>query len=205
MKIIKRFIFFVFQKLNKQIAFYEYNENIENKLLEVGKHTYGATGIQIDHYKGSESKVIIGSYCSISKNVRIITGGIHPTDWVSLFPFRITWGLEGAFKDGTPATKGPVKIENDVWIGTGVTILSGLTIGSGAVILAGAVVTKNVPPYSIAGGVPAKIISTRFSNEQISKLLSICWWEWPEEKIKEAIPLMSSNKINEFINKYSNQ
>jgi acetyltransferase-like isoleucine patch superfamily enzyme len=202
---LKRILFSLNEKFKKQLLFHSYNENIRKNLLEVGKHTYGATGITIDHYQGSETKVTIGSYCSIAKNVRIITGGIHPPDWVALFPFRIVWGLPGAFTDGTPATKGPVTIGNDVWIGTEVTILSGVNIGSGAIVLAGAMVTKDIPPYSIAGGVPAKVVNKRFTEDQIEQLLKIKWWQWPEEKIKQAIPLMSDNKINEFINKYSNQ
>lgn len=205
MSFLKKFLFFAHEKFKKQLLFYTYNENLRKNLLEVGKYTYGAAGITIDHYQGSESKVTIGAYCSIAKNVRIITGGIHPPDWVALFPFRIVWGLPGAFADGTPATKGPVTIENDVWIGTDVTILSGVTIGSGAMVLAGALVTKDIPPYCIAGGVPAKVINKRFTENQIEQLLKIKWWQWPDEKIKDAIPLLSANTINEFINKYSDK
>ncbi len=205
MQFLKRILFLASEKLKKQLAFYEYNENIKRNLLEVGRYTYGATEIQIDHYKGSESKVNIGSFCSIAKNVRIITGGIHPPDWVALFPFRIVWGLPNALSDGTPATKGPVNIENDVWIGTDVTIVSGVTIGNGAIVLAGAVVTKDIPAYCIAGGVPAKIVNKRFTDDQITQLLKINWWEWPDEKIKDAIPLLSANTINEFINKYADK
>jgi acetyltransferase-like isoleucine patch superfamily enzyme len=196
-------LFSLNEKFKKQLLFHSYIENVNKNLLEVGKYTYGATGIKLDHYLGSESKVTIGSYCSIAKDVRIITGGNHPPDWVALFPFRIALGLPGALTDGTPATKGPVNIENDVWIGTDVIILSGVTIGSGAIILAGAVVTKDVPPYSMAGGIPAKIVKKRFTEDQIEQLLKIKWWQWPEEKINEAIPLLSANTINEFINKYA--
>ena len=205
MLFLKKVLFLLSEKIKKQLHFYEYHENIKRNLLEVGKYTYGATEIKIDHYKGSESKVTVGSFCSIAKNVRIITGGIHPPDWVALFPFRIVWGLPGAITDGTPATKGPVTIENDVWIGTDVTILSGVTIGSGAIVLAGAVVTKNIQPYSIAGGVPAKVVGKRFTENEIEQLLKIQWWNWPEEKIREAVPLLSGNAINEFINKYSDK
>lgn len=198
-------MFSLYEKFKKQLLFHSYNENVSKNLLEVGKYTYGATGITIDHYQGSESKVTIGSYCSIAKNVRIITGGIHPPDWVALFPFRIVWDLPGAFTDGTPDTKGPVTIENDVWIGTDVTILSGVTISNGAIVLAGSLITKDIPPYCMAGGVPAKVIKKRFTEDQIEQLLKIKWWLWPEEKIKDAIPLLSANTINEFINKYADK
>jgi acetyltransferase-like isoleucine patch superfamily enzyme len=205
MYFLKNILFLVSVKINKFLDFYQYHDNIKRNLLEVGKYTYGATGIRIDHYKGSESKVTIGSYCSISKNVRIITGGIHPPDWVALFPFRIAWGLPGALVDGTPATKGPVTIEHDVWIGTGVTILSGVTIGSGAIVLAGALVTKDIPPYCIVGGVPAKVVKKRFTEAQIEQMLKLKWWQWPEDEIKAAIPLLSTNKINDFITKYADK
>jgi acetyltransferase-like isoleucine patch superfamily enzyme len=199
MRFYKKIIYTIYQKIKNQVAFYEYNNNIQSGLLEVGKHTYGATKIKIDHYQGSESKVTIGSYCSIAKNVRIITGGIHPPEWIALFPFRIVWGLEGAIKDGTPATKGPVTIGHDVWIGTNVTILSGVTVGHGSIILSGSVVTKDIPSYAIAGGVPAKVVKYRFSEDEIKILLKIKWWEWNEEKIKKFIPMLSSNYIKEFI------
>ena len=203
MQLLRKFLSLTLVNLKKQLAFYEYHENVRKNLLKVGRYTYGASGIQIDHYQGSESKVTIGAFCSIAKNVRIITGGIHPPDWVALFPFRIVWGLPGALSDGIPTTKGPVNIENDVWIGTDVTILSGVNIGSGAIVLAGAMVTKDIPPYSIAGGVPAKVINERFTADQIEQLLKIKWWQWSDEKIRRAIPLLSANTINEFINQYA--
>jgi acetyltransferase-like isoleucine patch superfamily enzyme len=167
-------------------------------LLTVGKHTYGYENLLIDTYKGSEAKVHVGKYCSISKNVRLITGGIHPTDWVSTFPFRSKWNMDGKFKDGMPYTKGDINIGNDVWIGTGVTVLSGVTIGDGAIVATGAIVTKDVPPYALVAGIPAKVISYRFSNEIINKLLAIKWWNWEEEKIKQVLVANSSN-IDEFL------
>ncbi len=172
-----------------------------NGTLEIGKHTYGQPRIM--QYRGSERKVRIGSYCSIAPDVTIISGGIHPVSWVSTFPFRIKWKLPGAYTDGMPCSSGDVNIGSDVWIGTHVIILSGVTIGHGAVIATGAVVTKDVPPYTLAGGVPAKIIRKRFTEDQITSLLCIRWWEWDEEKIKTAAPLLSSDNMDEFIRLYS--
>jgi acetyltransferase-like isoleucine patch superfamily enzyme len=166
----------------------------------VGKHTYGRP--EIDLYKGSESKVIIGDYTSISKNVRIITGGIHPIEWISTFPFRIKWKIPGAFQDGMPISKGDVIIGSDVWIASDVVILSGIHIGHGAVIAAGAVVTHDIPAFAIAAGIPARIIKYRFSTDQITDLLKIRWWEWEENKIRNNIYLLSSPNIDEFISKH---
>lgn len=172
----------------------------EAGLLEIGKHTYGK--IVVDAYEGSESKITIGKYCSISRDVRFINGGIHPVDWVSLYPFRIRWNQEGAYKDGMPTTKGPIHVMNDVWIGTGTTIFSGVTIGDGAIIMAGSIVSKDVPPFTIVGGIPARVIRPRFSLEEIEALQKIQWWEWEEKKIAENIELLSSPDLNDFITKF---
>ena len=172
----------------------------KKELVSIGKHTYGK--FFVDSYEGSEAKLTIGKYCSISLDVRFITGGIHPVDWVSLYPFRIKWGLEGLLQDGMPATKGPIIVENDVWIGTKATILSGVVIGNGAIVMAGAVVTKDVAPYSIVGGIPAKEVKKRFSEEVISKMLQIKWWEWEEKKIQANVDLISSIQVESFINKH---
>jgi acetyltransferase-like isoleucine patch superfamily enzyme len=146
--------------------------------------------------------VRIGSYCSIAPNVEIITGGIHPINWVSLYSFRIQLNLSGAFKDGMPTTNGDVIIGNDVWICTGVTILSGVTIGDGAVLASKSLISRDVPPYSIVGGNPAKILRYRFDEITINNLLQIKWWNWPFEKILKEINTLSSDKIEEFTKKH---
>ena len=100
---------------------------------------------------------------------------------------------------GHPATKGNVIIGNDVWIGYKATIMSGVTIGDGAVIGACSVVTKDVKPYEIVAGNPAKVIRKRFSDEIIIQLLKIAWWNWPIEKIKAEIEFLCNNNIEKFI------
>lgn len=133
-------------------------------------------------YVAEESKISganIGKFCSIGQNVRIGLG-MHPTNWVSTFPafFSIRNQCQISFCDKNYFEEiGTVKIGNDVWIGANALIMSNLTIGNGAVIAAGAVVTKDVPAYAIVGGVPAKIIKYRFTEDYIKKLSSLSWWD----------------------------
>ena len=176
---------------------------MKSGLLTIGRHTYGSP--RIDVFKGSEAPVSIGSFCSISKGVVFITGGVHPVDWVSLFPFRIKFGLDGAYEDGTPATRGAITVGNDVWIGTDALILSGVTIGHGAVVAARSVVTRDVAPYSLVAGVPAKLIRMRFPPATIERLLRIEWWNWPDEKIVAEVPFLSSPHSEIFISRYDRQ
>jgi acetyltransferase-like isoleucine patch superfamily enzyme len=172
---------------------------INKGILEVGEFTYGLP--QILHW-GENTKLRIGKFCSIADGVKIFLGGNHRTDWITTYPFS---GL--GFKDvwteacdikGHPATKGNVVIGNDVWIGYEAAIMSGVTVGDGAVIAARAVVAKDVEPYSIFGGVPAKEIRKRFSSEEINKLLEIKWWDWPEEKLRKNLHIICSDNISEL-------
>lgn len=172
-------------------------EYIKRGLLEIGEHTYGLP--IIESYRGSEAKVEIGKYCSLGPRLRIITGGIHPIDWVSTYPFRIKNKMDSAYTDGMPCTKGPVIIRSDVWIGSDVTIMSGVEIGDGCVVCSSAVVTKSFPPYSMIGGVPAQLIKMRFSEEIISRLLEIKWWEFPHGKVLQFVDYLSSNNIDGFL------
>ena len=152
---------------------------------------------------GEEATLAIGNFCSISSGVTILLDGVRRPDWITSFPFH---SFQKEFKSvpGHPATKSKVIIGNDVWIGINALILSGITIGDGAIIGAQSVVTKDVEPYTIVAGNPAKVIRTRFDNETINELLKIKWWNWSIERIKENMPLLLSNNINEFIKKNRN-
>jgi len=165
--------------------------------MAFGKYTYGKPNI---HWPNDNAKLIIGNFCSIANNVNIYLGGNHRTDWVSTYPFgHINKHVFNEYNgDGHPHTKGNVIIGNDVWIGANVTIMSGVTIGDGAVIANNSHVVKNVEPYSIVGGNPAKLIKYRFTQEQIEKLLEIKWWYWDDDKINKFTPLLC-NTIDEFI------
>ena len=176
---------------------------IESGLLSIGRHTYG--GPRVEVFRGSDAKVTIGSFCSISRGVVFLTGGVHPVEWVSTFPFRIRFGLERAYDDGMPTSNGPIVVGNDVWIGTEAMILSGVTVGHGAVIAARSVVTRDVPDYAVVAGVPARVIGMRFAEDIVEDLLRIAWWTWDEEQIREAVPLLSSGDVEQFISMWGGQ
>lgn len=142
----------------------------------VGKHVYGSLLVEND----TNSKLIIGNFCSIAENVTFLVGLDHPTKHISTYPFKVKF--LGQKKEAI--SKGNIVVSDDVWIGNGATILSGVNIGQGSIIASGAVVTKNVPPYSIVGGVPAQIIKYRFSSDIIQELLKIDYSKLTVDDIK---------------------
>src|SRR5205823_1747763 len=143
----------------------------------------------------------IGKFCSIADDVIIFLRADHHVDWVTTYPFNVLWP-EAAHHTGHPTSKGPIEIGNDVWIGQGSYLLSGIRVGNGAVIGAGSVVTRDVPSYGIMAGNPARLIRHRFTPDEIAVLEQIRWWDWPLEQIREALPLLLSDRIVEFIRRY---
>lgn len=154
------------------------------------------------HYPINHDKLQIGKFCSIACGAKFLFNSAnHTLSSLSTYPFPLffeEWGLEK--KDVTKAwdNKGDIIIGNDVWIGYEAVILAGVTIGDGAIIGTRAVVTKDVPPYTIVGGVPAKLIKRRFSEETISALLEIQWWNWSEERIARNIGAIQSGNIEQL-------
>jgi virginiamycin A acetyltransferase len=176
-------------------------ENPAYSTYEIGAWTYGKPAV-LSWNEGA--KLQIGKYCSIAAGVTILLGGEHRPDWVTTYPFNIMWtGLRNL--SGTPTTRGDVIIGNDVWIGRDAFIVSGVKIGNGAVIGARSMVTKNVAPYTIVAGNPARVVRERFTPEQRDALLKIAWWTWPETRIREAVPLLLSGKVDEFIQTYTRE
>ncbi len=138
------------------------------------------------HFPFVGDKLIIGKFCAIAKDVQFIMNGAnHQMSGFSTYPFYIfANGWEKAMPtEDALLYKGDTVIEHDVWIGYQATIMPGIKIGSGAIVASKSVVTSDVPPYSIAGGNPAKVIKNRFDDESIAELLEIAWWDWPAEKI----------------------
>ncbi|MGB3209077.1 MAG: CatB-related O-acetyltransferase [Desulforhopalus sp.] len=163
--------------------------------FDVGDWTYGTPNVFLGRTHG---KFKIGKYCSIGPNVEIVLVGDHRTDFVTTYPFSVFFEEYRHLK-GYPRHRGDVVIGNDVWLCYGARILSGTTIGDGAVIGMNAVVTKDIPPYAVVVGNPAKIIRYRFKPEIIEKLLSIKWWAWPHDKVLKAAPYLANEDIDKFI------
>lgn len=134
--------------------------------VSVGKQTYGSIDAL---FSNPENRLIIGNYCSIAQGVKFLPCSDHALDRISSYPFKamLLTGEQEAL------SKGDIVVADDVWIGYGATILSGVRIGQGAAVAAGSVVTKDVPPYAIVGGVPAKVIRYRFEPEMIQQLLQV--------------------------------
>lgn len=162
---------------------------------EMGAHSYGEPRVRT---WGGKEKAYIGKYCSIATGVTIITSGNHHTGWVSTYPFNAAWE-EWSQLPGQSASKGDVHIGNDVWLAYDCTILSGVTVGDGAAVAACAVVTKDVPPYAIVAGNPARVVRYRFDEATRARLLEVRWWDWPEEEVRQAVPLLMSDDIKAFL------
>jgi len=146
-------------------------------------------------------RLIIGSFCSIGSGAAFLMAGNqgHRNDWISTFPFY--WmpdvpSFEGATNGYLPA--GDTVIGNDVWIGSEAIIMPGVTIGDGAIIGTRALVTKDVQPYTIVGGNPAKAIRVRFQEADIARLLELKWWDWTDEHLREAMPYLTASCVSEL-------
>ncbi len=177
----------------------EYGTQVGNNVLIRAKgEIFIDRGTLINDYShlsaAEDTSINIGSFCSIADFVCMYTSN-HALHRVSSFHSG-----NGHYKDVFSFNKGKnasINIGSDVWLGTKATILSGVTIGHGAVVAAGSVVTKDVPPYAIVGGIPAKVIKYRFEDQLIKKLLDIKWWEWSDEKIMLNKEFFQSEQLSE--------
>ncbi len=158
----------------------------------------GSYGLPIVHDWKEGATLSIGAYTSIAEQVEIFLGGHHRTEWVTTYPFPAMID-EAAFVPGYAFSRGDVVIGSDVWLCTGSVILSGVRVGDGAVVAAGAVVTKDVAPFSIVAGNPARHIRWRFSEHARNALLLEKWWDWPEDEICRVSTMLCSDQLDAFI------
>jgi virginiamycin A acetyltransferase len=151
-------------------------------------------------HQGAPEKLIIAKFVQIAHGVQIITSSAnHQMDGFSTYPFSVFGGPWSSNYEAKWPNKGDTKIGNDVWIGHEALIMPAVSIGDGAIIASRSVVTKDVPPYTIVAGSPAKPIRQRFSDEIITQLLKIKWWDWPIEKINKNIAIIVSADINRLL------
>jgi chloramphenicol O-acetyltransferase type B len=184
------------------------SEQVTNPNIIVGRYSYysgyyhGHSFDDCARYllpdEDEVDKLIIGSFCSIATGATFVMHGNqgHRAEWASTFPF-FYMNKDGAFAEPLDPFRpaGDTVVGNDVWIGTEAMIMPGVKIGHGAVVGSRALVTRDVEPYTIVGGHPAKPIRKRFSDEEIAMLLELAWWEWPLEQIRDAMPLLCSSDI----------
>lgn len=186
------------------------NSVVKNPFIEIGDYTmyndfvndptdFEKNNVLYHFPYCNNDKLIIGKYCSIACGAKFIFNSAnHTQKSLSTYPFPIffeEWDLD--VKNITDAwdNKGDIVVGNDVWIGYEAVILSGVKIGDGAIIGARAVVTKDVEPYSVVGGIPARLIKKRFSDETIKQLENIKWWDWKPEDVKSNISAIQSGNI----------
>lgn len=180
--------------LVQEHVYRNFQKSYQSPMVKVGAFTYGVPNI-CDYKEGI--KVEIGKFCSIGSGVDIMLGGEHNANLISTYPFNMRFGRRDC--KGHPLINGDIHIGNDVWIGAGTRILSGVTIGDGCVIGANSLVTKDILPYTVVGGVPAKEIRKRFQEDEIQELLDMQWWNWDYKKLYDAMPLIMSSDVKTLV------
>lgn len=154
------------------------------------------------HYPINRDRLIIGKFCSIACGAKFLFNSAnHTLSSLPTYPFPLffeEWGLEKRNVAESWDNKGDIVLGNDVWIGYEAVIMAGVTIGDGAIIGARAVVTKDVPPYTVAGGIPAKPIKKRYPEETIAALSELKWWDWPENRIAQNLHAIQAGQLNEL-------
>jgi len=183
---------------------------VPKTVIPYGRHTYGPQP-EIIGFLPTLTKIAegtsIGNFCSISPGVKFTFFGKHDYNFVSTYPFHAFYEKWGVDKneyvkgkiDNSQISPNPIIIENDVWIASNAIIMEGVKVSNGAVIAMESLVTKDVPPYALVGGNPARIIKFRFSDQQIAELLKIAWWNWKDSDIKKIAPSLLSDNIEAFI------
>lgn len=197
-----RFLFIKVKLPRKKIKTKLVTCNCPAENVQIGRYTYGTINAEVNPNRSE--KLIIGDFCSIARNVWFIVSSEHPYKRFSTYPFKVR--LCGFY--GEAESKGDIIVKDDVWIGLGAIICSGVTIGQGAIVAAGAVVTKDVPPYAIVGGNPAKVIKYRFSESIIKKLLDFKFSDLTQEKIQQLQGTLykevTEENVDELLEKFKN-
>jgi acetyltransferase-like isoleucine patch superfamily enzyme len=170
---------------------------LDTGIVVMGRQSYAVPIVHL--YPGDAVRVVVGSWSALAAGVEILPGGNHRLDTVASFPIRHRLGLAGIETSGHPWSKGDVTIGNDAWVGRGAKILGGVTIGDGAVVAAYSVVTRDVPPYAIAAGAPARVVRYRFADHLVAALLRIRWWDWDDERIIAAVDELTSDAVEGFV------
>ena len=182
---------------------------VKNPNVIIGDYTYYDDFENVEnfeknikyHFDFIGDKLIIGKFCMIASDVTFIMNGAnHLTNSITSYPFAIfghDWS--DAMEGKSYPTKGDTIVGNDVWIGYNSTIMPGVKIGDGAIIATNSIVTKDVEPYAVVGGNPAKEIKKRFTENEINKLLKIRWWNWSIEKITKNVKKLTDNNIDDLL------
>lgn len=182
---------------------------VDDPAIEIGAFTFYNDFVQdprdfqknnvLYHYPINHDRLRIGKFCSIACGAKFLFNSAnHTLRSLSTYPFPLFYEAWGHGMNPAEAwdNKGDIVIGNDVWIGCEAVILAGVTVGDGAVIGTRAVVTKDVPPYTIVGGIPARPIRKRFPEPEIARLLALKWWDWPVERIAESIRSIQSGRLD---------
>ncbi|WP_078604954.1 CatB-related O-acetyltransferase [Thioclava sediminum] len=178
---------------------------IDHPNIEVGRYAYysplvptpdAAAELAPYLYPGCPERLVIGAFAQIAHGVRFITASAnHPMGGITTYPFRI-FDMEtaGKYLDENAAI-GDTVIGPDVWLGFNAMVMPGVRIGAGAIVAAGSVVAQDVPPFAIVAGNPARVVRSRFSPDEIARLLDLGWWDWPVEAIQRALPALEAGDV----------
>ena len=188
------------------------NAVVKDPMIEIGEYTiyndFVSDPVSFEknnvlyHYPVNHDRLVMGKFCSVACGVKFLFNcANHTLKSLSTYTFPLfyeEWELDKADVASAWDNKGDIIIGNDVWIGYEAVILAGVRIGDGAIIAARAVVTKDVPPYTIVGGTPAKEIRKRFPAEVIEKLQALKWWDWPVGKIRQSLPYLTAGELDKL-------
>ena len=176
--------------------------------VQIGEYTYyddpaGPDAFRqniLYHFEFSGDRLVIGRFCALATGTKfIMNGGNHRTDGLSTFPFTIFSEWRGMWEGELDfPSRGDTILGNDVWVGYDALVMPGVTIGDGAVVASRSVVTKDVPPYAVVGGNPARVLRKRYDEGTIERLIDLAWWDWPIDAVTRAIAAIGRGDLEEL-------